>query len=474
MSAIVIVGGSAAGSFAALLLARAGHRVVVLDRDRLEPAPDVEAAAAAAFRASAPQIVQPHIVMARCRQLLLDRLPDMYEALLAAGVAEAPISTQMPPTLEDRSARPGDERLTMLMSRRSTIDWVLRRHLQQEPGVAVRHEVRVLGLTAEPGVPPRVTGVRTDQGDVGADLVVDATGRRSVVDRWLAEIGAGPAASWRAECGVAYYSRHYRLRPAADLPGPPNTRIVVGLDEFTAGIWGGDNGAMQLCVAPLDVDRRFRTARFPEVFTAVLRTVPIYAAWLDVLDAITDVFPMGGLHNTLRRLVVDGAPVATGLLAIGDSVCTTNPTLGRGLSMALAGAVDLVEALQEGGDDPTAVALALDRRVADHVVPFYEEQAVVDAARLAMLRHTIFDAPAPEPPAADSDRVSYWQLRTAAQFDPTAFRAFWAVMGMIRRPDEVNADPDVVTRTREAIRRHGSAPAVAQPTREELVAALAR
>jgi type II secretory pathway pseudopilin PulG len=38
---------------------------------------------------------------------------------------------------------------------------------------------------------------------------------------------------------------------------------------------------------------------------------------------------MAGLHNTLRRLVVDGTPVATGLHAIGDSVCTTNPTLGR-------------------------------------------------------------------------------------------------------------------------------------------------
>ena len=35
---IVVVGGSAAGQFTALLLARAGHEVVLLDRDPVEPA----------------------------------------------------------------------------------------------------------------------------------------------------------------------------------------------------------------------------------------------------------------------------------------------------------------------------------------------------------------------------------------------------------------------------------------------------
>ena len=66
---ITIIGGGAGGLFAALLLARAGHEVVVLEQDRVEPGADVESAAGSAYRPTAPQIVQPHAVMARCREL---------------------------------------------------------------------------------------------------------------------------------------------------------------------------------------------------------------------------------------------------------------------------------------------------------------------------------------------------------------------------------------------------------------------
>jgi 2-polyprenyl-6-methoxyphenol hydroxylase-like FAD-dependent oxidoreductase len=470
---IAIVGGGAASLFAALLLARAGHQVAVFEQDRLAPAPDVESAAASAFRPAAPQIVQPHIAMARCRAMLLQRLPDVYEALLAAGVSEAPVSTQLPASLSGAAPWPGDDRLTMLMTRRSTIDWVLQRAILAEPGVTLRCGVRVTGLLTVPGPPPHVTGVRTGGGDLGADLVVDASGRRSPIDRWLGEAGARPAGTWRSECGLAYFSRHYRLRPKAEWPGLPTTRIVAGLDEFTVGIWGADNAAMQLAVAPLAADRRFRTLKRPEVFTAVLRTVPALAAWLDVLDPISGVFPMAGLHNTMRRLVVGGVPVVTGLHAIGDSVCTTNPTLGRGLSLALSGAADLVDTIGEHADDAAAQALTLDGLAADHVVPFYEDQAAIDSVRLAMLRQAVFGAPAPDAPPVISGRISYAQLRAAALSDPTAFRAFWEIQGMIRRPAEVYADPQVVACTRQALQQPGSRPEMTQPTRGQLLAALA-
>jgi hypothetical protein len=73
----------------------------------------------------------------------------------------------------------------------------------------VRYGVKVVGLLTAVGPRsaarphpatgmvrvPRVTGVRTDRGGLPADLVVDATGRRSPVDDWLAQIGARPTAT---------------------------------------------------------------------------------------------------------------------------------------------------------------------------------------------------------------------------------------------------------------------------------------
>ncbi len=466
---IVVIGAGAAGLTSALMLARAGHEVAVVDRDELAPAADVETAAATAFRAAAPQIVQPHILLTTFREIVRERLPDVYQALLDAGAAEASVTSQLPDTLLDHAPAAGDERLMLTMTRRATLDWVLARAAAAQPGVELRYGTRTTGLVAEPGDPPRVRGVRTVDGELPADVVVVAAGRRNPLDRWLAAIGARRSRMEFAECGLAYYGRQYRAR-VDDLPGPVTTRVVVALREFLVGIWGGDNATMQLAIAPLAADRRFVPARHPDVFTAVLRSVPFYASWLDGLDPITDVGVMGGLDNTLRRLVVDGAPVVTGLHAVGDSVCTTNPTFGRGLGMAARGAADLVDVLAVHRDDVHTQALALDEAIGGHIAPWYADQAAGDAAFLATLRHTVLGDPAPDPASAP-DRITFAELRAAAQVDADAFRAVWRIMGMVGRPSEVYTDPSLVARVRTAL-AGGVPPPMPQPSRDELEKAL--
>ena len=473
----VIVGGGATGCLTSLMLARAGHQVTLLERERLEPHPDAETAAALAFRPTAPQVVQPHIIMARCRELLAQRLPDVYTGLLEAGVTEAPLDAQMPPSLPDKAPWPGDERLIQLVTRRSTFDWGLMRAVVAEPDVDLRPGVTVTGLTARRPArhaPAQVTGVRTDAGDIGADVVIDAAGRRSPIDTWLAGIGARPTAFGQAECGLAYYSRHYRLRPGAAPPGSPLLRRVATLDELLVGIWPGDHGTMQVAIAPLAADHRFRAARDPDVFARVVRTVPDFARWLDAMDPVTGVFPMGGLHNTLRRLVIDGEPVATGLHAVGDTVCTTNPTLARGLTLAMISAAGLADTLARYERDPAAQAQAMDDLVTVRIEPFYTEQAAIDEVRLRRMRRVVFPGtgPGPGPNPDPGDPIGYWQVRAAAPFDPVVFRAFWKVMGMLAVPGEVYADPEVMARTREVLSRPGAAPATAQPSRAQILAAL--
>jgi hypothetical protein len=107
------------------------------------------------------------------------------------------------------------------------------------------------------------------------------------------------------------------------------------------------------------------------------------------------------------------------------------------------------------GKDWAAQSLALDELVADHVVLFYEDQAAIDHTRLTMMRHAAFDAPLPKPPPEPSGRVTYAQLRAAAQFEPAAFRAFWKIMGMTCLPEQVYTDPNVIAATHGAIREHG-------------------
>jgi hypothetical protein len=181
---------------------------------------------------------------------------------------------------------------------------------------------------------------------------------------------------------------------------------------------------------------------------------------------------MGGLHNTLRTLVVDGRPVATGLLAVGDSVCTTNPTFGRGLVLALQGAVDVVDLVDRLGDDPLALALAYWQRVSEMVEPFYVDQATNDAERLAELRRNVFGRPTP-PVQHRRDRVTFTQLRSVAPLDPMLYRAFWQIFGMLSRPDDVYTDLAVVDRVTALLRDGATAPPLPQPSPGAVATALA-
>ena len=119
-------------------------------------------------RKGAPQVYHSHAFLARLRNLLRDRAPDVLARLLAEGATELRFAETLPATMPAHDPMPGDEDLVALACRRLTFEWVLRRIVLDEGAVDLRDHVTVTGLTGEGAsdIVPTVTGVMTDAGPI--------------------------------------------------------------------------------------------------------------------------------------------------------------------------------------------------------------------------------------------------------------------------------------------------------------------
>jgi hypothetical protein len=74
--------------------------------------------------------------------------------------------------------------------------------------------------------------------------------------------------------------------------------------------------------------------------------------------------------------------VLTGLISVGDAVCTTTPLAGRGVSLALLQAGELVRILELAGDDIVTATTQFDRWCVDHIRPWFDDHRHTDADRM--------------------------------------------------------------------------------------------
>src|SRR5205823_4454387 len=144
---IIVVGGGIAGLGTALACARDGHEVTILERDDT-PMPADAQAAFGWKRTGAPQVRHSHAFLARLRKVLRDRVPDVLDALLAAGATEISFTDNLPETLTDRDRRDGDDDLVAIACRRTTFEWVLRQVVLAERSVELQHGVAASTLAA--------------------------------------------------------------------------------------------------------------------------------------------------------------------------------------------------------------------------------------------------------------------------------------------------------------------------------------
>ncbi len=426
MASIVVAGGGICGTAAAIMLARDGHDVTLLERDP-DPVPDSPEAAWAWNRRSVGQFRMPHIMLARGHGVMRAELPDVVERLVAAGGLVFDQAEGLPIDLDD-------ERFTTVTGRRTTIEWALATAAADEPGVDVRRGVAVAGLltgsAATDGV-PHVAGLRLAGGEeIAADLVVDATGRRSPTTDWITEIGGRAPEEEAEDFGFTYTGRFFRSADGSvpELPGA----VLTPAGSISLLCIPADNGTWSTTVYSASSDAPLRRLRDAATFERVVRECAGFDAWLDG-EPISDMVSMSGIVDRTRHFVVDGAPVVTGMVSIADAHACTNPSIGRGMSLGLLQTVVMRDTVRTHLDDPLALALAFDEATRTEVDPWHDSTRAIDRGRIAEIRAAI-DGREPEP---DPTRGVAAALFTAATVDEQAARWAMEILGCWTLPAEV-------------------------------------
>lgn len=438
---IIVLGAGVCGLAAGMLLRRDGHEVTILERDA-EPVPHCPHRAWERWtRAGVTQFRQPHYLQSGGCIVLEEELPDVIVGLEAAGALRFDPLRLMPPTITDRSPREGDERFTTVTARRPVLEQVLGRAADAEPGLEIRRgtSVRELVVHSYNGT-PHVSGVRTDCGEeLRADLVVDATGRRSQLPRWLREDGASPIYEEVEDSGFIYYSRYFRSRSGSmpEFSAP----LLTGVGTFSLLTLPCDNETWSVTIFTSAGNAPLKRLRHPDRWTALVAACPRHKQWLDG-EPISDLLAMGGVTDRYRRFTVDDQPVVTGIAAVGDALACTNPTNGRGMSLGLVHVRRLREVIRTHLDHPLEFAQAWDAVTEAELTPWYRENVEEDRARIAEIEALRIGLE-PEPPSTSSAALRR-ALLGAVPRDPDAFRAFLASQACLTPLRETFADPHFV------------------------------
>lgn len=388
---VLVVGAGIGGLCTALSLAPTGRQITILERDAPPPADDPDVVFLDWHRRGAGHVRQSHAFLARLRNIIKQHHPDLLEELKALGTRDLTFDMMLTEQQRDRyEPLPEDADLTIITSRRTTLELAIRRYVEGLENVTIRSGFFVRKLTTqmpEEGV-IEVCGVSGEENNepvvLSADIIVDASGKSGFLIQQLMDEGA--AISEESEtAGILYFTRHYRLLPGQDEPSRTENPPASGdLGYIKFGVFPGDNGCFSVTISVPEVELELRKAIMnPDVFHAITLQLPGIEPWTNESrsEPRGKVHGMGDLHSRWRDMVVDNVPATRNYYPLGDTLVRTNPLYGRGCSFAAVSAEMLRETLEETSD-ATERQRIYHAKLRTELRPYYMNQRAQDRSAI--------------------------------------------------------------------------------------------
>ncbi|GAY15012.1 NAD(P)/FAD-dependent oxidoreductase [Mycobacterium sp. shizuoka-1] len=420
-SQAVIVGAGLAGLLAARVLSEFYASVTVVERDALP--------AHAAQRTGVPQGRHLHSLLSRGTQAIGELFPGILDELGAAGavVDDGGDLSRLYVRVGEFELNPAGrladpEPLAAYQASRPFLEFHLRRRVAALGNVTILDRRNTVAPVLAGDA---VTGVRIIHRDSGisshlaADLVVDATGRAGRTAHFLAAHGYGAVPEQRVASITGYSSQLLRIPPG-------------WIRERMAFVNQGPRAPGALLVAyehdtwMLAISRPTELGRPPgdvaEMMDAAAQMLPER-----IMAGVRKAVPVGEISVSRSTAAVwrrydRMARLPSGLVIIGDALCSLNPLYGQGMTMAALQALELRDCLRVDGTDlPRRFFLA----AAERIAPVWSENRANDRPPTAVHR-----------PSRLAQGIQRAAMR-AASVDIVVAERILRVRGLIDPPDRL-------------------------------------
>ncbi|MCK8678423.1 NAD(P)/FAD-dependent oxidoreductase [Streptomyces lichenis] len=347
----IVIGAGVSGLLTARVLADHYGQVTLVERDELPPTPRQ--------RRGVPQGAHVHALFARGVAALEELLPGFGAALTGSGAHRIDMGRDLALATPYGWGVRHLARLPALGASRPLIEHVIRARATDSPRLTLLTGHRVIRLT---GRPEHLDGVEARHGSTDrhlpADLVVDAAGRASPLDRWLAELDCPAPPARTVDAHVGYATRLFRT-PAGGVPADWRACYSLPLGPSTprGGVLAPVEGDRWIITLTGTGDHRPGTTDDDFLPFARSLLTPLIADFAARAEPLTAVRGSNATANRLRRPGHAGR-LPGNLLVTGDSACALNPVYAQGMTVAALSALALRDCLTAAPPRPGPDRLA--------------------------------------------------------------------------------------------------------------------